>query len=204
VASNVPVKDLRPILGIVALRDKLAVGELRADLRSGARVAWWKDWATGEYHEVPRSYWWETVDGRCTVEMAIVRETYHIRQHAWAATHRQADWPALRNVSTPPNLFHRCTIYVAARVKHAGGKTPEYDWDAAYGAMRDYVREHGLPKKKATLASHIKDWFAKRDQFPADSLIRGHVSAFFADNSVTGKKHHKSQGKRRFQRTAPN
>jgi hypothetical protein len=163
VAIEVPVKELRPIEDWCA---ELGLDRLHADLFSGDLDAYWQHYATGEWHLIPRAHWQQ----KSAVESAVDGFEWRLRGR----------WPG--------DLDHVCPIHAARRVKHAGGKTPEYDWDAAYNEMRNYTRVHGLPKKKAPLVSHIRDWFGDRNEYPADSLIRGHVTPFFADNSVTGKK----------------
>src|SRR5262245_4986559 len=148
-ASDVPVKDLRPL---AEWRDELGLDRLVANLIDGDLDAWWYDHATAEFHQIPQVHgqreiqWWE----------GYLSPQGQIRGRVEVASER--GWSVKREGES----LDLCTIYAARRVKHAGGPKPIYNWDAAYEEMQRYVRENGWPKKQAPLVSHIENWLAQR------------------------------------------
>jgi hypothetical protein len=96
-ASDVPVKDLRPL---AEWRDELGLDRLRANLIDGDLDAWWYDHATGEFHQIPRTHWQKE-----NVQLAI----------AWG-------WFIGGGLFSRDNRW--CVIHAARRVKHAGGRKP--------------------------------------------------------------------------------
>ena len=60
------------------------------------------------------------------------------------------------------------------------GRTPFYDWQAFNVEVAMIANSpDGLPERQSDLKNIMLDWFAARDKFPAESLVKKHLKPYY-------------------------